>query len=114
LGNRPTRLIADRRRGTKILIGKTEITCAFAERRNLQREIRPANAGTRNRADPHEIGAFPDAAGFQASDFRLSAPRLALLGKKSATTPRKRDKDEGADEIQTNSARHAGKFDEFI
>ena len=44
----------------------------------------------------------------------LGPPRRALLGEKSATATRQRDKDEGADEIPTNSARHAQNFNEFI
>jgi len=46
-------------------------------------------------------------AGFQACDLGLGPPRFALGGlKKSATATCQRNKDEGADEIQTNSARH--------
>ena len=60
------------------------------------------------------IGAFLDRAGFQACDFGLGPPRFALGLEKSTAAACQRNKDEGADEIQTNSARHPRKFGEFI
>ena len=97
------------------VVGKTKRTGAFAECRDLERILRAANSGAGNRADPDQIGVFLDGAGLQAGDFGLGPPRFALRGlKKSTAAARQRDKDEGADEIQTNSARHPRTFDEFI
>jgi hypothetical protein len=110
----PARLITDRGRRAKVVVGKAEAGGVFAERGNLERKICATRAGAGNRIDPDEIRAFLDGAGFQACDFGLGPPRLALLGKKSAAAPRQRYKDEGADEIPTNSARHAENFNEFI
>jgi hypothetical protein len=57
------------------------------------------------------MGVLFHRARFQACDFGLGPPRFALRGlKKTATATRQRDKDEGADEIQTNSARHPRRF----
>ena len=112
---RPARLIADGAGRPQILVGKSERAAAFAKGRDLERKLRAANAGARNRVDPDQFGGLLDRAGFQACDFGLGPPRFALLGlKKSATTARQRNKDEGADEIQTNSARHARNLNEFI
>jgi hypothetical protein len=53
--------------------------------------------------------------GFEACDLGLAPPGFPLGGlKETATTPCQRNEDEGADEIQTNSARHPRTFDEFI
>jgi hypothetical protein len=113
--DRPARLIADVCGRAETVVGKTETAAAFAERGDLERILRAADAGAGNRVDPDQIGVFLDGAGLQAGDFGLGPPWFALRGlKKSAAAARQRDKDEGADEIQTNSARHARRFDEFI
>jgi hypothetical protein len=79
------------------------------------RKLGAAGAGAGNRVDPDHFRAFLHRAGFQACDLGLGPPWFALGGlKKSAAAARQRNKDEGADEIQTNSARHGGTFDEFI
>src|ERR1700744_3030021 len=115
LRDRPARLVADGRRRPQVVVGKTETAAALAEGRDLERELGAANAGTRNRVDPDQVRALSYRARFEARDFSLGPPRLALLGlKKSATATRQRNKDEGADEIQTNSARHTRNFNEFI
>ena len=77
--------------------------------------MRTADAGAGNRLDPHDFKGFLDRAGFQACDLGLGPPRLALGGlEKSAAAACQRDKDEGADEVQTNSTRHPRNFGEFI
>ncbi len=114
LADRPARLIADIGGRPQILVGETERAAAFTERRDLEGKFRAANAGARNRAHPHQFGVLLDGAGLQACDLGLGPPWLTLFGEKSATAARQRDKDEGADEIQTNSARHAENFNEFI
>src|SRR3982075_2392848 len=112
--HRPTRLIADVRRRAQV-IGKSKTAAAFAKRCALERILRAATPRTRNRTDPDQFGAFPDRARLQARDFGLGPPRFALRGLKKSTPPAgQRDKDEGADQIQTNSTRHPRRFDEFI
>jgi hypothetical protein len=110
----PARLIANVSGRPGYVVGKAEAAAAFAERRDLERIFRAANSGARNRADPDQFGILFDGAGLQARNFRLGPPRFALRGKKSAAAARQRDKDKGADEIQTNSARHPRTFNEFI
>jgi hypothetical protein len=106
--------IADRRRRPQIVIGKTVHRRALAERCDLQRKLGAAHAGPRDRLDADDLGGFLDRAGFQAGDLGLGTPRFALGGlKKSAAATRQRDKDDGADEIQTNSTRHPPTFDEL-
>ena len=101
--------------GRRSFVGKAETAAAFAERCDLERKLRAADAGARNRVDPDQFRALLDRAGLQASDFGLGPPWLALRElKKSAAATRQRDKDEGADEIQTNSARHPRRLVEFI
>ena len=89
-------------------------SAAFAERCNLERIVRAADPRARNRTDPHQLGTLFDHAGFQASNLSLGSPWFALRRKKSTAAARQRDKDEGADEVQTNSARHPRRFDEYI
>jgi len=111
----PARLSADACGRAEAVVGKTEAAAAFAERRDLERILRATDAGAGNRVDPDQIGVLLDGAGLEAGDFGLGPPRFALRGlKKSTAAARQRDKDEGADEIQTNSARHPRTFDEFI
>ena len=86
---------------------------AFANRCDLERELRPAGARARNRVDPDQFGTFFDRARFQAGGFGLGPPRFALGLEKAAAATRQRDKDDGADEIQTNSTRHGRRFGEF-
>ena len=93
---------------------KAEAAVAVAERCDLERILRAAHAGAGNRLDPHHLKAFLDRAGFQACELGLGPPRLALGGEESAAAACQRYKDEGADEVQTNSARHPRKFDQFI
>jgi len=62
----------------------------------------------------NNIKGFLHRAGFQACDFRLGPPRFSLGLEKSTAAASQRNKDKGADEIQTNSARHPRKFGEFI
>ena len=113
--DRPARLIADGAGRPQIIVGKAETAVALAEGCDLERKLRAANTWARNRVDPDQIGVLFHRAGLQACDFGLGPPRFALLGlKKSATATRQRNKDEGADEIQTNSARHPRNFNEFI
>ena len=70
-------------------VGKTEGADVFAERSDLERVFRTADAGTGNRADADQFRRLLDRAGLQASDFSLGPPRFALGGlKKSAATAR--------------------------
>src|SRR4029079_14276549 len=62
------------------------------------------------RLDAHHARPFLHRAGLQAGDFRVTSPGLALreVGQRAAAS-RERDKDERADEIQTNP-RHLRKI----
>ena len=105
--DRPTGLVADIAGRPQAFVGKTEAADVFTKRRDLERVFRATNAGAGNRADTDPLRGLLDRAGFQASDFGLGPPGRALGGlKESAAAARQRYEDEGADEIQTNSARH--------
>src|SRR3954463_6278609 len=104
--HRPARRVATVGRWPQFTVRKTERAAAFPKRGNLERIFRAANARPGNRIDPDQIGILPDSARLQARAPGPGAPRLALLGlEESTAASRQRDKDEGADEIQTNSAR---------
>src|SRR3569833_2219651 len=80
----------------------------FPESGDLQRKFRAADSGAGNRTDAHYFCAFLDFPGLQTCLFRLGSPGLALRGlKKTTAATRQRDEGKGADEIQTNSTRHA-------
>jgi hypothetical protein len=114
LGNRPAWLISNVRRRPQI-VDETQAAAKFAEGRDLERIRRTTDPGTRDRANSHQLGVLLDRAGLQAREFGLGPPRFTLGGlKKSAAAACQRDKDEGADEIQANSARHPRNFDQFI
>jgi len=110
--NRPARRIADVC-GRPQIVGEAEAAATFAERLDLSRIFRAADPG------PLEIGlirtnsALLSPRGLQARDFGL-----ARHGSRSAVkNPRRQPparRGRGADEIQTNSARHPRRFDEFI
>jgi hypothetical protein len=112
--HRPARLIANIA-GRPQIVGETKRAVAFTERGHLERILRAAGAGAGNRLDPHNFEAFLHRTGFQACDFGLGPPRLPLGGlEKPAPAACQRYKDEGADEIQTNSTRHPRTLGEFI
>jgi hypothetical protein len=112
--DRPARLVADIA-GRPQLVGETETRAALAEGRDFQRKLRATGAGTGNRVNPDQFGGLLDRTGLQACDLGLGPPRFTLGGlKQSAAATRQGDKDEGADEIQTNSTRHPRTFGEFI
>src|SRR6185437_94658 len=114
LRDRPARLIADRCGWPQIIIGKTEMAVVLVEHRDLERKFGTADTGPGDRVDPDNACTFLDRAGFQTRDFGLGPPWCALFGlKQTATATRKRNKDHGADEIQTNSTRHPRNFNEF-
>ena len=83
--DRPRRLIANACGRPEAVVGKTEAAAAFAERRDLERILRAANAGAGNRVDPDQIGILLDGAGLQAGDFGLGPPRFAFRGLKKST-----------------------------
>ena len=115
LRHRPARLVADAAGRTRAFVGKTISRVRLAECGNLQRKLGTADAGTRNRLDAHDLGVLFHCARLQARDLGLGAPRFALGGlKKPAAATRKRDKDDRADKMQTNSALHRATFDDFI
>jgi len=89
LRDRPARLIADIAGRPQIVIGKTEAAAAFIKCRDLERKLRAANPGARNRVDPDQIGVLFHRAGLQACNLGLGPPRFALRGlKKPATATR--------------------------
>src|SRR6185369_8887289 len=102
----PAWLIADWS-GRPQIVSKAERPRTFAKGCHFQRVFRTAHAGAGDRLDADALGAFLDRAGFQACDFGLGSPRFALGLEKPPAAARQRNKDEGADEIQTNSTRHA-------
>jgi hypothetical protein len=101
--------------GRRLSFAKPRLPLLSPSAATLRGYSAPQDAGAGNRVDPDQFGVLLDGAGLQAGDFGLGPPRFALRGlKKSTAAARQRDKDEGADEIQTNSARHPRTFDEFI
>src|SRR5262249_19563107 len=92
--------------GRPRVIGKPQWR-ALAEHRYPQRKIGPAHARTTDRADADDAFAFLDRARAEALDLGLVPPWLALGEEAAATRERtEQTKDDGADEIPTNSPRH--------
>ena len=100
--------IGDRARRHRRLVGIAERP-ALAQGRDAQRIIGAARARTADGGDAHARRRFLDRAGIQARDLGVVPPWLAL-GQHVMTAAGKsdqRDEDGGADEIPTNSTRHA-------
>ena len=98
----------------EILVGKAIRPKTLAKGCDLERIIGPAHAGTGDRIDADDFGAFLHRAGFQARDLGLGPPRFAFGGEKSAAATCQRDKDEAADQIPANTPRHPRRFNDFI
>ena len=80
----------------------------FAQRRHLERIIRPAHARPVDRGNAHPRRRLFHGAGIEAGDLRIVPPRLALGEQVMAAAgdSDQHDEDDGADEILTNSTRH--------
>jgi hypothetical protein len=103
---RPARLSADGGRRAQLSSAKPKLLLASPMAATFSGYRRRTDAGP-------EIGSTRTMSvlSFTAPDFRHATlprpPRLAFGLEKAASATRKRNKDDGADEIQTNSARHA-------
>ena len=100
--------VRDRARRHRRFVGIAE-RAALAQGRDAQRKIRAAHARPLIGEMRTRAGAFLHRAGIQARDLGVVPPRLAL-GKHEMTAAGEsdqRDEDKGADEIPTNSTRHA-------
>src|SRR5580704_11653904 len=90
------------------VVGITE-RAALAQCRDAQRIISAAHARAADGGDAHPRRRFLHRTGIQARDLGVVPPWLAL-GKHimaAASKSDQRDEDKGADEIPTNSTRHA-------
>src|ERR1700682_2471776 len=98
----------DRARWYRRLVVVAE-RAALAQGRYAHRIIRAARARPADGGDAHARRRFFHRAGIQARDLGVMPPWLPL-GKHEMTAAGKsdqRDEDKGADEIPTNSTRHA-------
>jgi hypothetical protein len=116
---RPARLRgAARDRAGRTHLARIAQRSALTQRRDPQRKIGPAHAGPADRLDAHYAGAFLDRARVDALRLGLLPPRLALGKHVAAAATREHAedaKDDGADEIPTNSPRHgADNATEFV
>ena len=89
-----------------VVIGERSVV---AQRRNAERVIDAARARPVDGRDAHPLRRFLEGAGIQTGGFRLVPPRFPLGEHIVAAAGEndQSDEDEGADEIPTNSARHA-------
>src|SRR6202451_3420230 len=103
------RRVWDRTRRYRCFVGIAE-RAAFAQGRDAQRIIGAARARAADGGDAHARRRFLHRAGIQARDLGVVPPWLALGQHIMAAAGKsdQRDEDKGADEIPTNSTRHAG------